>query len=946
MPKQVGTCSIVAAFLLISGCCMSLTAQAPANRVTGSIDENKVTTLFGNVHPMARAEFDRGAVSAEMRLEHLVFQLQPSAAQQAALDALVEAQHDPQSPLYHHWLTPAEYGARFGASPQDLSRIAGWLTEQGFVVEEIPDGKRQIVFSGNAGQVEDAFHTQIHRYVVEGVSHVANSQDPQVPSAIAAVVGGIVSLHDFRHVSQIRSRTAVDERPQYTNGSAHYLFPADWATVYDVNPLYKAGTTGAGSSIAIVGRSNINLADVSQFRANSALPANNPSVILVNTNPGLVSGDQDESTLDVEWSGAVAPAATVKFVVAASSATTDGIDLSAQYIVNHATAKVMSTSYGSCEQDMGTTELSFYNSLWQQAASEGISSFVSSGDAGAAGCYTGSATSASGAAVNGLCSSPYSTCVGGTEFHEGSGSYWSSNNGAGEGSALGYIPEEVWNESGVNGGTGLWASGGGVSRQYSQPTWQKGIVGIAAANGMRAVPDVAMTASGHDGYIIVENGTLFVIAGTSAASPSFAGLMSLVAEAKGGAGLGNVNPSLYALSNASKSPFHPTPSGNNSVPGQTGFTAAGAPFNLATGLGSVDAAVLAGAWGGGSKTAIDFALAASASSGTVLAGKTTTFTLQATESGTASDKISLTATASAGLSGSISPSTILPGATATITVTAPSTIAAGVKNIAITGTDSTGTQTLNYTLTVTPLPTLTLSAGSNTISVVQGGSATASLQTVTGGSFSGNISYAVSGLPAGVTAKWSANPQTPPAGSSSNNETLTLTASATAAVASATVSVTVAGDGLSVSEPLKLQVQAAPGVVMTVSPGTISLASTSTATATVTLTPVGGLVAAGGAAGSTMSIVSGLPKNITASWSAPVLTSTGAIVWKLTLTGSSNATASSSTLSLSAGFGVKGGGTFKASTILPLMVTLSPAKRLLPKPVRGPSYSHAASPAE
>ena len=328
MPKQVRICSFVVSFLLISGLSTSVLAQTPANRVTAAIDENKVTTLLGNVHPMARAEFDRGAVSAETPLAHMVFQLQPSQAQQAALNDLVEAQHDPQSPLFHHWLTPAEYGARFGASQQDLAKITSWLSEHGFVVEEIPAGNRQVIFSGNAGQVEDTFHTQIHHYVVEGLSHIANTQDPQVPSALAAVVGGIVSLNDFRLQSQIRARTALGNSPHYSSGSTHYLFPADWATIYDVNPLYKAGTTGAGSSIAIVGRSNINLTDVAQFRASAGLSANNPSVILVNTNPGLVAGDQDESTLDVEWSGAVAPAATLKFVVAASTTTTDGIDLS------------------------------------------------------------------------------------------------------------------------------------------------------------------------------------------------------------------------------------------------------------------------------------------------------------------------------------------------------------------------------------------------------------------------------------------------------------------------------------------------------------------------------------------------------------------------------------------------------------------------------------------
>jgi pseudomonalisin len=934
MPKQVTICSFVVSFLLVSGLSTSVLAQTPANRVTAAIDENKVTTFLGNVHPMARAEFDRGAVSAEMPLEHLVFQLQPSQVQQTALNDLVEAQHDPQSPLFHHWLTPAEYGARFGASQQDLARITSWLTEHGFVVDEIPAGNRQVIFSGNAGQVEDTFHTQIHRYVVDGVSHIANTQDPQVPSALAAVVDGIVSLHDFRLESQIRSRTAVGALPRYSNGSTHYLFPADWATIYDVNPLYKAGTTGAGSTIAIVGRSNINLADVSKFRANAGLQANNPSVILVNTNPGLVAGDQDESTLDVEWSGAVAPAATLKFVVAASTTTTDGIDLSAQYIVNHATATVMSTSYGSCEQDMGTTELAFYNSLWQQAASEGISSFVSSGDAGAAGCYSGSSSSASGTGVNGLCSSPYSTCVGGTEFHEGSNtSYWSSTNGVGDGSALSYIPEEVWNESGANGGSGLWASGGGASLHYSQPTWQKGLSGIGAANGMRAVPDVAMSASAHDGYVIAENGSLYVISGTSAASPSFAGLMALVVQAKGGIGQGNANPSLYALSNASRSPFHVTPSGNNSVPGQTGFTAGGAQYNLATGLGSVDAAAMASAWGGGgSKTTIDFGLAASAGGATVVAGKTTTFTLRVTESSAGTNKVSLTATAPSGVSGSITPSSILPGTTATVTVTAASAMAAGVNNIVITGSDSTGTQSVTYALTVTPLPTLALNAGSASISVVQGVSTTASFSTVTGGSFTGIISYSVSGLPAGVTAKWSANPQTPPASVSSNSETLTLTASASAPVSSVALVVTAAGDGISASKGVTLQVLPAVGAVLTITPQAISMPSSYFVLVTITLTPVGGVVATGGT-GASIS-VSGLPKGITASWSAPGVSSAGAVVWKLTLTGSASAMASTSPLSLNAALTAKNGSVYRATAIVPLTVTLSAAKRLAPRPIK------------
>lgn len=633
--------------------------QGPVNRVVGPINEGQVVTLMGNVHPLARGEFDQGLANPEMRLDRMVLELEPSEGQQAALDALVEAQQDGGSPLFHKWLTPAEYGARFGASGQDVARIAGWLREHGFKVEEIAASNRLIVFSGTAGQVADTFHTELHRYRVDGVEHIANAQDPQIPAALQGVVGGVVSLHDFRRSSEIKARTAFprarDEsaaadagaragaRPEYSSGSTHYLFPADWATIYDINPLYSAGTKGAGTTIAIVGRSNINVSDVAAFRTASGLPANNPAVILAGANPGLVAGDQDESTLDVEWSGAVAPAAAVKFVAGESTATTDGVDLSAQYIVNHATAPVLSTSYGSCEQEMGTTELEFYGSLWEQAASQGMSAFVAAGDAGAAGCNAGSDATGSGTAVNGLCSSPYSTCVGGTELNEGSNDtqYWATTNSASEGSALSYIPEEVWNESGLGSGSGLWASGGGASIVYAEPAWQKGVSGTSG--GMRAVPDVAMSAAGHDGYVIYENGSYWIISGTSAASPSFAGVMALVVESMGGTGQGNANAGLYPLVNAAHNPFHATPSGNNSVPGVTGFTASGGEYNPATGLGSVDGAVLVNGWDAGTVTGMQptLTLTAASSSVAVAQGSSGTVSLTAVTGGSFSGPISL-----------------------------------------------------------------------------------------------------------------------------------------------------------------------------------------------------------------------------------------------------------------------------------------------------------------
>jgi pseudomonalisin len=568
------------------------------------IDDSQVVTLEGNVSPLARPQFDDGVVDSETRLDRMLLELKPGNAQQAELDELVAAQQNPASPLYHQWLNPAEFGARFGASQQDLALVISWLAAHGFEVDEISTGRRLVVFSGSAGQVSDSFHTELHRYQINGETHIANTQDPQIPAALAGVVRGVVSLHDFRRKAETRLQRTVSPQPEYTAGSTHYLYPADFATIYDLNPLYSDAMAGAGSTIAIAGRSNIELSDVTAFRANAGLPANVPQVIVDGNDPGLVAGDQPESTLDVEWSGAVAPAAAVKLVVAGSTATTDGVDLAAAYIVNHAIAPALSLSYGSCEQEMGAAELAFYNDLWEQAASEGISVFVASGDAGAAGCSSGSDNAGTAAAVNGLCSSPYSTCVGGTEFDEGSNpaQYWSAANAANYGSALGYIPEVVWNESAANGGMGMWATGGGTSTVYAQPAWQAETAGAGAANGMRAVPDVALASAGHDGYFLIENGMQWVASGTSVTAPAFAGLIALVIEKQHGAWQGNANAMLYTLASGDQTPFHTTQSGNNTVPGVNGFTASGNLYNLATGLGSVDGTHLVNAWSAEQKT--------------------------------------------------------------------------------------------------------------------------------------------------------------------------------------------------------------------------------------------------------------------------------------------------------------------------------------------------------
>ena len=220
----------------------------PEDRILGPIDDAQVVTLAGNVHPLARAEYDRGAIAAGTRLERMVLTLSPSTGQQEALDALVNNQHDPRSPLFHQWLTPAGYAARFGTSPHDLARIAGWLADHGFTVEEIPASNRLVIFTGTAGQVKDTFHTELHRYLVDGTDHVANSQDPQIPAALAGVVSGIVSLHDFRRMPAMTERETLGTHALMLSSGSHYLSPAAFAAIYNLNSLYDSGATGSGSS--------------------------------------------------------------------------------------------------------------------------------------------------------------------------------------------------------------------------------------------------------------------------------------------------------------------------------------------------------------------------------------------------------------------------------------------------------------------------------------------------------------------------------------------------------------------------------------------------------------------------------------------------------------------------------------------------------------------------
>ena len=628
LPRRLGA----SFFLSLLATTFALQAQVKPRIVTAVTPA--AVRLTGSTHPLANAENEVGRAPAGLRMERVMLQLSGGADADAALERLIADQHNPNSPRYHQWITPQQFGEQFGPAASDVAAVTAWLKSQGFSVGAVAPSRRIIEFSGTATQVEQAFRTEMHRYQINGVEHVANSIDISIPQALSPVVTGVVSLHNFGsrplHHTPVRGVPLTD-----LQGGSHAISPSDFATIYDVNALWNQSFDGTGQTIAIAGRTNINANDVTTFRSTFGLPGNNTQVVVNGADPGIVSSDEEtEADLDVEWAGAVAKGATVKLVVSKSTNASDGVDLSDQYIVNNNLAAVMSVSFGFCEAQGGSSN-SFYNSLWSQAVSEGISVFVATGDNGSAGCdlpYSSGTNGANtttpasqGFAVSGLASTPYNVAVGGTMFSDSNGSaYWSSsNNATTKASALSYIPEAVWNESSfaTQGASGndLYAGSGGVSRLYGTPSWQTG-AGVPTTDPgttgqhHRYLPDVSLSAAGHDGYLIYQEGQLELVGGTSASSPSFASLMAILNQYTGGRN-GNPNTRLYALAAQNPAAFHDVTSGTNAVPcaggspncsstsagvvGTMNGYSAGAGYDLATGLGSVDAYALALKWATG-----------------------------------------------------------------------------------------------------------------------------------------------------------------------------------------------------------------------------------------------------------------------------------------------------------------------------------------------------------
>jgi hypothetical protein len=605
-------------------------AQSPKTsaRITQAVDETRLVQPKGNVHALARTAFDQGPVSDATPMKRMQLLLKRSPEQQAALAQLMAEQMSKESPNFHKWLTPQEFGQQFGPVDADINAVSGWLGSRGFTDIRVSPSRVTIEFSGNAGMVRGAFHTDIHHFLVDGEVKQANTSDPQFPAALSPVVSGVVSLHNFnlksmRQTKGLYKRTADGKIvPQFTgtNNDFFAVGPADFAKIYNV----PAALDGTGGKIAIIGFSEIDPADVDAFRTLFSLPAKNLNIVLNGADPGF-NAEEGEAALDVQSSGAVAQKAQIDYILSEGTLTSDPLFLGAEYVIFSNTDDVMSLSFGGCEASNTAAANQFIDTLWEEAAAQGITVVVSAGDGGTAGCdnFNTQTTATGGIAVSGLASTPFNVAVGGTDFDDvgNQAAFWNQNpgaNGAGRLSVKGYIHEVPWNDSCASTATpanlttcavadNIVAGSGGPSILYPRPAFQGGLVpnGILASDAAnhRYLPDISLFASDGQNSLsfyveceadagascvpdpITHTFTFQGVGGTSVSAPSFAGILALVGQSEFNAGrsrrLGNANLVLYNLAataanscNSTTTPltgsatcvFYDVTKGNNSVP--------------------------------------------------------------------------------------------------------------------------------------------------------------------------------------------------------------------------------------------------------------------------------------------------------------------------------------------------------------------------------------------
>ena len=471
----------------------NLASNAEAKRalVTQKIDASRLTTLAGNTRPEANILNDRGPVSADLQFDNMWLLLKRAPELEASFAQFIEDQHNPRSANFHHWLSADEIGERYGLAQSDIAKITAWLESYGFTVNVVYSNGVLIDFSGNAGQIENAFHTQIRNYRVDGVDHIANASDPKIPAALAPAITGIVALNDFKPQAMHERRQAAHIDPQsgtlhgdYTTGNPNWPYivaPWDLEKIYNIAPLYSAGISGQGMKIVVLEDTNLyncnatnsagnspgtpcsatsdwaefrNIFGLGKYTAGNAAQENPTPQTGANncTNPG-VNGDDDEAALDVEWSSAAAPSASIVNAACADPRGSFGGLIALQNILSHPNAEnvdVISMSYGESEESSGAALNAAFNTTFMQTVAQGIGIFVSSGDALAAAGDRNRASATHGITISGWMSSPYDVSVGGLDFADTylgvNSTYWSATNNVWYGSAKSYIMEQPWND--------------------------------------------------------------------------------------------------------------------------------------------------------------------------------------------------------------------------------------------------------------------------------------------------------------------------------------------------------------------------------------------------------------------------------------------------------------------------------------------------------------------
>ncbi len=668
-------------------------APAAVPQITQQVDNASRAKLTGSVHPLAQARYDRGVADASLQAPRIQLMLKRPADREAALKQFIADVHTKGTASYHKWLTPDQFGKQFGPADSDVATVTAWLQSQGLTVNKVSRGKSLIEFGGTTAQVQSAFGTSIHKYVVNGETHYANATPATIPSALAPAIKGLVSLNNFKMKSQAKVLGTGTYNPKthkgtgsWTYGSSNggeffFVAPSDFAVEYDTAPLVSAGTNGSGVTIGIINDSNIDVALVNAYRSLFSLPASTPQVIVDGNDPG-VNSDSIEAYLDVEQAGAVAPGATIALYVGESTSLSAGLDLATARAVDDDTAQILNLSFGNCEQYL--QENTFYAYEWEQAAAQGQTVTVSSGDAGSEQCSIDTDNAGNtvyGVAVNGAASTPFNVAVGGTDFYYSDyattpangapasfTNYWDPTaTTTPTTSILQYIPEQPWDNSkyglnistygGGSAATSPEGGGGGVSAcseqdsngnctgGYALPAFQSSVVPTGTVT--RALPDVSLFAANgynYSSYVICANpgdcnsdgqsaspATVTGVGGTSASSPAFAGIMAMVVQKYGAQG--QADYVLYPLAHQFPAAFHDVTAGSNNEPcdpngdllspctlDATGGTYSvqeyptATGYDLASGLGSVDAATLVADWNQVTFTATTTTLTVSPSS--------------------------------------------------------------------------------------------------------------------------------------------------------------------------------------------------------------------------------------------------------------------------------------------------------------------------------------------